>query len=114
MGELTAKGSGHPLVHMFNELGIREVSPEDEFHLSYKKQFLQVRVKRESGDTVVATRHVTGKGFRQITQFNPGDLSKAERNMQIHAMYDSGYTQAELSNIFGLSQAMISRVLAKS
>lgn len=101
---------GDSLLQVFNGLGFGVVSPDDQFDMKYRDGFLRVSVKRADGMAAVATRHVSGKGFLQMSRFDPTELSKKERNKQIRAL-SATLTQVELGQMFGLSQAMIARIL---
>jgi hypothetical protein len=107
---LVESDPGGNLLQVFNGLGFGSVSPDDQCDMKYRDGFLRVSVKRADGIAAVATRHVSGKGFLQMTKFDPAELSKDERNEQIRTL-SANHTQVELAQMFGLSQAMIARIL---
>lgn len=103
----------HPVPALFEHLGIHGVKSSDSFSISYRDGLLEANVKRASGTTETAVKTVKGNGFRQMTQFDPEQMSKSDRNDLIRARYAKGERQTSLEKTFGLSQAMISRIVSK-
>ena len=46
-----------------------------------------------------------------MSVFDPGEMTKHDRNALIRKKHKSGEAQASLAETFGLSQAMISRIV---
>lgn len=101
----------HPVPALFEHLGIQGVKSSDSFTLTYRDGILEAHVKRASGKTETSVKTVKGNGFRQMTHFDPSQMSKDERNDLIRAKYKKGERQTSLEKTFGLSQAMISRIV---
>ena len=95
---------------LFEALGLGKVSPSDQFKVEYRDNLLKATVKRKSGETITATKHVSGAGFQQMTSFDPSQMSRDDRNQLIRMMHGKGHTQSELAATFGLSQSMVSRI----
>lgn len=101
------------LPQLFRELGLGSVSTKDTFTMKYSEGTLKVSVKRRDGVTQTVQRNVSS-GFRSMTEFDPSEMhDKANRNDEIRRRYRKGATQQDLAEIFGLSQAMISRIIAE-
>jgi|GEM_PF-1663492 len=97
---------------LFRDLGLGGVSTKDTFNIKYSDGTLKVSVKRKDGVSQTVQRNVSS-GFRAMSEFNPAEMeSKDVRNAEIRKRYKRGNTQQELAEIFGLSQAMISRIIA--
>ncbi len=107
---MTANAQQHLIPAVFAMLGIGGVKTSDQFSLTYKSGILEACVKQATGHTIVVRRYVKGNGFGQLEPFDPGAMTKEERNAAIKAMYLNTHTQAELAELFNLSQAMISRI----
>ena len=101
----------HPVPALFERMGIEKVSPKDKFSITYQDGLLRAVVKRSDGKTETATKHVKGNGFQEMSIFDPDEMSKHDRNSLIRKKYKSGESQASLAETFGLSQAMISRIV---
>lgn len=101
----------HPVPELFERMGIDKVSPKDKFSITYQDGLIRAVVKRRSGKTEAATKHVKGNGFQELSIFDPSEMSKRDRNSLIRTKYKSGESQASLAETFGLSQAMISRIV---
>jgi hypothetical protein len=98
---------------LFQDLGLGSVSTKDKFTMKYADGTLKVAVKRKDGVSQTVQRNVAA-GFRSMTEFNPAEMvSKGQRNAEIRRRYKKGATQQELAELFGLSQAMISRIIAE-
>lgn len=98
---------------LFNDLGLGGVSTKDTFTIKYSGGTLKVAVKRKGGVSQTVQRNVKA-GFRVMTEFDPASIAdKDERNAEIRMRYKKGATQQELAELFGLSQAMISRIIAE-
>jgi hypothetical protein len=111
MGKEIVPVSTNPGPALFEQLGISRVKKSDQFTISYRDGFLEANVKRKSGKTETAVKHVRGDGFTQLTTFDPEGMDKNERNDLIKNKYAKGHTQSDLAKLFGLSQAMISRIV---
>jgi hypothetical protein len=98
---------------LFNDLGLGGVSTKDKFTIKYSGGTLKVAVKRKDGVSQTVQRNVKA-GFREMTEFDPAVMTdKDERNAEICKRYKKGATQQDLAELFGLSQAMISRIIAE-
>ncbi len=111
-GELVERKGQHPIPALFDQLGIRQVKSSDRFVLTYRDGLIEAHVKRKSGQTETAIKHVKGNGFSQFTVFDPELMSREDRNWLIRSKYRKGETQSDLAKIFGLSQAMISKIVS--
>lgn len=100
-----------PIPSLFDHIGISKVTPSDSFSLTYSDGFLEASVKRQSGKTETAIMHVNGNGFIQMTSFDPKKMNKSDRNEVIKGLYENGEKQKKLEKKFGLSQAMISKIV---
>jgi len=101
------------LPQLFRDLGLGGVSTKDTFTIKYSDGTLKVAVKRKDGVSQTVQRNVSA-GFRAMTEFDPTEMaSKDERNAEIRKRYKRGATQQELAELFGLSQAMISRIISE-
>lgn len=105
--------SKHPIPALFEHLGITGIKSSDQFSISYRDGLLEAHVKHASGTTQSVVKTVKGNGFTQMTQFDPAQMSKADRNELIRVRYAKGERQTSLEKTFGLSQAMISRIVRK-
>lgn len=103
--------SKHPLPATFERLGLRNVKPSDELTLVLRNGILEASVKRKSGLTQTATMHVGSGGFKAMTEFDPKIMPKDERDALIRAKYSKGERQSALAKTFGMSQAMISKIV---
>lgn len=101
----------HPVPALFEHLGIHKVNSTDSFSLTYRDGILEAHVKREDGKTETSVKSVKGNGFSQMTTFDPSRMNKSDRNDLIRVKYKKGETQTSLEKTFGLSQAMISRIV---
>jgi hypothetical protein len=113
MAREIAKATVAALPALFDELGITKVKRDDRFSLDYSEGLLEVRVKRKSGLTETAMVRVSGSGFHQMSSFDPDQMDKPDRNKLICTLYKNGRgeTQEVLGRKFGLSQAMINRIV---
>ena len=109
MNDIT-KNTNHPVPAVFSHLGIEKVCPKDRFSLTYHDGILEANVKRQSGKTETAIKHVKG-GFEQMTTFDPEQMNREDRNNLIKQRYAKGEKQKQLEKTFGLTQAMISRIV---
>ena len=101
------------LPQLFRDLGLGNVSTKDTFTMKYSDGTLKVSVKRKDGVSQTVQRNVSS-GFRAMTEFNPAEMaSKDARNAEIRKRYKKGATQQDLAELFGLSQAMISRIIVE-
>ena len=101
----------HPLPAAFERLGIKNVKPSDELTLVLRNGILEASVKRKSGLIQTATMHVGSGGFKAMTEFDPQRMQKDERDALIRDMYSKGGRQSALAKTFGMSQAMISKIV---
>jgi hypothetical protein len=101
------------LPQLFHDLGLGNVSTKDTFTMKYSDGTLKVSVKRKNGVSQTVQRNVSS-GFRAVTEFDPAEMENKEaRNADIRKRYKKGATQQDLAELFGLSQAMISRIIAE-
>jgi Mor family transcriptional regulator len=100
----------NPVPAAFSYLGVGDVTPRDDFSLTCKSGILKASVKRQSGECITITKRIKG-GFDEMTVFDPESMSKTARNKLIKEFYEKGDTQKELEKKFGLTQAMISRII---
>ena len=105
------KQSSHPVPAVFSHLGIEGVNSGDRFSLTYRDGILEAHVKRKSGKVETAMKFVKGGGFSQMSSFEPEQMSRDDRNTLIKKLYAKGEKQKELEKKFGLTQAMISRIV---
>lgn len=105
------KPEKHPLPALFESLGIKHIKPSDQFSLNYRDGILEARVKRRSGQTETVSKYAKGEGFAEMSAFDPTQMEKSERNQLIKSKYAKGETQQSLANKFGLTQAMICRIV---
>ncbi|UCX05016.1 hypothetical protein [Shewanella glacialimarina] len=105
----------HPVPALFDHFGMPAIKPSDEFTIVYKGGMLQASVKRKSGKVETITQTVGGKGFSQMSKFDPDDMSEVERNKLIKKMYNNGRgeSQSALGQKFGLRQPQVSRIVNK-
>lgn len=97
---------------LFESLGIAKVSTRDEFTITYRDGLIEAHVKRPSGQSITATKSVRGE-FRQMTTFDPSSMTREDRNDLIRSQYKGGRgaTQHDLAKTFGISQAMVSKIV---
>lgn len=93
-------------------LGIPQVSTRDEFTVTYRDGLIEAQVKRPSGQTITATKSVRGN-FNTMSSFEPDSMSRDDRNALIRRQYKGGRgaTQHDLAKKFGISQAMVSKIV---
>lgn len=105
----------HPVPALLHHLGMPEVNRNDEFSITYKDGMLEASVKRQTGKVETITQTVGGKGFNQMTNFNPDEMDIEQRNELIKKLYKNGKgdSQPALAKKFGLSQPQISRIIGK-
>ncbi len=96
---------------LFEQMGINPVTSSDNFAINYADGIMDVQIVRNTGQTETMTATVSGNGFRQIAHFNPNEMSVDKRNKLIKSMYAKGERQSVLAKRFGLTQAMISRIV---
>lgn len=96
---------------LLESLGLGKVTTKDKIKISYAGGVLKASVTQPNGVTHTANRSV-GSGFRSATEFDPGQMrSKDDRNNEIRRRYAQGATQDDLAGQFGLSQAMINKIV---
>ena len=105
--------SKHPVPAAFERLGIKNVKPSDELMLVLRNGILQASVRRKSGLTQTATMHVGSGGFKAMTEFDPKLMPKEDRDSLVREKYMKGERQSALAKTFGMSQAMISKIVCK-
>ncbi|WP_374244159.1 hypothetical protein [Zoogloea sp.] len=111
-GKLVKDGSSrHPVPAVFEYLGLGNVKPSDELMLVMRNRTLEATVKRASGVTQTATLHIGSGGFKSMTEFDPGQMPKDERNDLIRQKHAKGERQSALAKMFGISQAMVSKIV---
>jgi DNA-directed RNA polymerase specialized sigma subunit len=93
-------------------MGISPVTTRDEITVSYRDGLIEAQVKRPSGQTITATKSVRGN-FNSMSSFEPDSMSLENRNALIRRLYKGGRgaTQHELAKKFGISQAMVSKIV---
>lgn len=101
----------HPVPALLGSMGIDTIKISDEFSITYKNGILKANVQRKNGRSETVIKSVKGNGFSQMTTFDPNEMSTQQRNDLIRTLYGQGYTQKELSELFGLSQAMVSVIV---
>ncbi|MCC2607142.1 hypothetical protein [Planctobacterium marinum] len=108
--------SKHPVPALFERLGMPSVKTCDEFTITYKDGLLEASVKRRSGKVETITQTISGKGFSQLTNFNPNEMSQTERNAMINKLYNDGRgdSQSKIAKTFGLTQSQVSRIIKNS
>lgn len=111
-GELVKDGSSkHPVPAVFEHLGLKNVKPTDELTLVVRDRILEATVKRKDGVTQTATLHIGSGGFKAMTEFNPRQMPKDERNELVRQKHAKGERQSALARTFGISQAMVSKIV---
>lgn len=96
---------------LFRDLGLGSVSTKDKFTISYEAGTLKASVKRSDGVAHTVIRNVHS-GFRAMTEFDPDTMrNKAERNKYIRQAVAGGARQKQVAEQFGLSQAMVNRIV---
>lgn len=111
--QIAPANDGQPaLPTLFRKLGLGKVTLGDSFTMEYKPKTktLNVTVKRPGGVTQRVSRHVEG-GFNVASEYDANAMDKSERNRIIRRLAARGQTQQELAQQFGLSQAMINRIV---
>lgn len=101
----------HPLPATFERLGLKNVKPSDELTLVLRNGILEASVKPKSGPIKTVTLHVGSGGFKAMTEFDPHAMPKDERDALIRMKYSKGERQSALAKTFGMSQAMISKIV---
>jgi hypothetical protein len=101
----------HPVPAVFEHLGLKNIKPSDELTLVFRNGLLEASVKHKSGLTETATKHIGSGGFHEMTSFDPHLMSKNERDDLIRSKHAKGERQSALAKTFGLSQAMISKIV---
>lgn len=101
----------HAIPALFEQIGINGVESSDKFFINYSNGIMDVQIKRKTGQTETITATVKGNGFRQIAHFDPEQMGLEERNSLIKSMYTRGERQSTLAKRFGLTQAMVSRII---
>lgn len=97
---------------LFESLGIARVSTRDEFTISYRDGLIEAHVKRATGESITAAKSVRG-AFTELSSFDPSSMSRDDRNDLIRRKYKGGRgsTQHDLAKTFGISQAMVSKIV---
>lgn len=115
MGKGIVKGSNsstHPLPAVFDHFGLKGIQPSDDLSLTLRNGILEATVKRASGPTQKVTLHLgSGGGFKAMTEFDASSMPKSDRNDLIRSMHAKGERQSALAKTFGLSQAMVSKIV---
>lgn len=96
------------------DLGILPITPKDRFTVSYCGSLLDIQITRAtSGSRENAQFIEQGAAipFSVWKPFDPKSISKKDRNILICNLYEQGKTQGELSKIFGITQASISKII---
>jgi len=101
----------HPVPALLGSMGIDTIKTSDEFSITYKNGILKANVQRTNGLSETVIKSVKGNGFSQMTTFEPNEMTTHQRNNLIQTLYKQGNTQKNLSEMFGLSQAMISIIV---
>ena len=68
------------------------------------------RFTTKDGSTYIGRLTASGVQGASVIRI-PLNISKEERNNLIRELYDRGYTQDEIADIFGISQGTVSKVL---
>lgn len=91
---------------LFNELDIKM---DDAFEVSSSDGFVKAKVKRQNKTRKIVVM-LTASGVESL----PVDLSIEDRRKLMVGMFGSGlFTQCEIANLLGVSQATVSINLAK-
>jgi len=110
-GKAKDNSTKHPVPAVFEHLGLGNVSPSDELTLVIRNKILEATVRRKDGVTQTAILHIGSGGFKSMTEFDARKMSKDDRNSLIRKKYNNGESQSSLAKMFGISQAMISKIV---
>jgi DNA-binding NarL/FixJ family response regulator len=86
--------------------------PSDTFKIVSAKGVLTIHNRKANGE--VSSMRVRAKGsFKQATNFDPSQITVAERRELEAGMHQSGLSQSEIADLLGVSQATVSLDLRK-
>lgn len=99
---------GNALMVTIEGLGI-DVT-RDKFKVTGAAGVIVAHVAKASGQVVSA--RIRGRSFKQMTQFDPNEISVSERRQLEKQMYDDGLTQSEIADLLGVSQSLVAKDLS--
>ncbi|TIO04402.1 hypothetical protein [Mesorhizobium sp.] len=88
------------------------VDRRDTVKLTIQSGFASAHVKRADGRVQSASMMLTGQ-FRQMTAFEPSEMSPSGRRRLVKQLDKQGLRQTAIANLIGVSQATVSLDLAK-
>jgi DNA-binding NarL/FixJ family response regulator len=97
---------------LFEKLGVKEITPSDNFSIEYAEGFLTATINRDGGSVEVIRKHVEG-GFTEITAYDPNIMDKELRDNVIFKLQKDGFSQSEIARRIGFTQATVSNVLRR-
>ncbi|EGH41062.1 MULTISPECIES: helix-turn-helix domain-containing protein [Pseudomonas syringae group] len=101
-------GASRTLLETMEELSIDPRN--DTFKIMGAAGVVVAHVSKPSGQVLSA--RVRGNSFRQLTQFDPAEISVAERREIERQMYSEGMTQSEIGDLLGVSQSLVAKDLS--
>ncbi|MGX8011380.1 hypothetical protein ACVDG8_021650 [Mesorhizobium sp. ORM8.1] len=88
------------------------IGRRDSVKLTIQAGFASAHVKRADGRVQSASMMLTGQ-FRQMTAFEPSEMSPLARRRLVKQLDRQGLRQTAIANLIGVSQATVSLDLAK-
>lgn len=86
---------------------IMKINPQtDSYKISGGAGVAVAHVKKTTGEIVSVYARANG-AFKQMTRFNPSDLSISERRNLELDLHKDGWTQNEIADFLGVSQATV-------
>ena len=105
---LTIPGASKTLAETMEDLSIDPV--HDTFKIMGAAGVVVAHVSKPSGQILSA--RVRGNSFKQLTQFDPSEISVADRRQLEKQMHDDGMTQSEIADLLGVSQSLVAKDLS--
>jgi hypothetical protein len=94
----------HPVIFSFGDL---RIDSEDDFKMVGSGGVISAHVRRSNGD-VHSIRVWPGGRLKEYRRFDARDLTIDQRRALVETMYEKAYTQAEIADQLGVSQATVS------
>lgn len=105
---------GSVIPSLFERLGMSAATPNDSFTINYTNNIFTVTLRRAETSSVETLRtHRNGKGFSQVTSFNPDEMSKNDRNDIVLTLRKDRIPQQQIADLLGLSQSTVSNICRK-
>jgi hypothetical protein len=102
-----------PVLEIFDVLGVEPITRQDTFSIEYAPGLLTATINRANGPIEVVRRSIGHDGFAESTFFDPGALTREQRNDIICTFSDAHMTQSEIARRTGIHQTTVSNVLRK-